>query len=98
MGKAEAARYQGLFDAGVVSEESQQTQASIYGQAQGALQADLAAIHAAADKSKGVQARNQRQPETVARPRPPWKLDANLGTRITLLSGRTAAIRGECAS
>jgi len=47
MGKAEAARYQGLFDAGVVSQESQQTQASIYGQAQGALKADLAAIHAA---------------------------------------------------
>jgi membrane fusion protein, multidrug efflux system len=47
MGKAEAARYQGLFDAGVVSQESQQTQESIYGQAQGALKADLAAIHAA---------------------------------------------------
>jgi multidrug efflux system membrane fusion protein len=47
MGKAEAAHYQGLFDAGVVSQESQQTQESIYGQAQGAVRADLAAIRAA---------------------------------------------------
>lgn len=47
MSKAEATRYQGLFEAGVVSQESQQTQESIYGQAQGALRADLAAIHAA---------------------------------------------------
>jgi membrane fusion protein, multidrug efflux system len=47
MSKAEAARYQGLFDAGVVSQESQQTQESNYGQSQGALKADLAAIHAA---------------------------------------------------
>ena len=47
MGKAEAARYQGLYEAGVVSQESEQTQQSIYGQAQGALKADLASIHAA---------------------------------------------------
>lgn len=47
MGQAEAARYQGLYQAGVVSQESQQTQQSIYGQAEGAVKADEAAIHAA---------------------------------------------------
>lgn len=47
IGKTEAARYQGLFDAGVVSQESQQTQQSTYEQAQGAVKADEAAIYAA---------------------------------------------------
>jgi len=47
MGKAESSRYGALYDAGVVSQESQQTQESIYGQAQGSLKADSAAIHAA---------------------------------------------------
>ena len=45
--KAESSRYASLYDAGVVSQESQQNQESLYGQAQGALKADLAAIHAA---------------------------------------------------
>jgi multidrug efflux system membrane fusion protein len=45
--EAESARYKALFDAGVVSKETQQSQESGYGQAQGALKADLAAIQAA---------------------------------------------------
>jgi len=44
---AEAARYTALFQAGVVSKESQQTQISNAGQASGAIQADQAAIQAA---------------------------------------------------
>jgi len=44
---AEAARYTALFQAGVVSKESQQTQISNAGQATGAIQADQAAIQAA---------------------------------------------------
>ncbi|HWB31632.1 MAG TPA: MdtA/MuxA family multidrug efflux RND transporter periplasmic adaptor subunit [Acidobacteriaceae bacterium] len=47
IGKAQASRYQGLFNAGVVSQESQQTQQSIFDQAQGTVRADQAAIHAA---------------------------------------------------
>lgn len=45
--QAESARYKSLLDAGVVSQESEQLQESSYGQAQGALKADLAAIEAA---------------------------------------------------
>ncbi len=44
---AEAARYTALYQAGVVSRESQQSQVSSSGQAQGAIQADQAAIQAA---------------------------------------------------
>ena len=44
---AEAARYTALYQAGVVSKESQQTQVSTAGQASGTLQADQAAIDAA---------------------------------------------------
>lgn len=44
---AEAARYTALYQAGVVSKESQQTQISNAGQATGAIQADQAAIQAA---------------------------------------------------
>ena len=44
---AESTRYKALLDAGVVSEESQQSQEASYGQAEGALKADLAAIQAA---------------------------------------------------
>ena len=44
---AEAARYTALFQAGVVSKESQQAQVSTSGQAQGAIDADKAAIEAA---------------------------------------------------
>ncbi len=45
--EAEAARYTALFQAGVVSKESQQTQISNAGQATGSIQADQAAIQAA---------------------------------------------------
>jgi multidrug efflux system membrane fusion protein len=45
--KAEAARYKALFEAGVVSRESQETQISTAGQSAGALAADRAAIQAA---------------------------------------------------
>jgi membrane fusion protein, multidrug efflux system len=44
---AEAARYTALFQAGVVSKESQQAQVSTSGQAQGSIDADKAAIQAA---------------------------------------------------
>lgn len=44
---AEAARYTALYQAGVVSKESQQTQISNAGQATGSIQADEAAIQAA---------------------------------------------------
>ena len=44
---AEAARYTALYQAGVVSRESQQSQVSSSGQAQGSIQADQAAIQAA---------------------------------------------------
>ena len=44
---AEAARYTALFQAGVVSKESQQAQESTSGQAQGSIDADKAAIQAA---------------------------------------------------
>ncbi len=44
---AEAARYTALYQAGVVSKESQQSQVSGAGQASGAIQADQAAIQAA---------------------------------------------------
>ncbi len=44
---AEAARYTALFQAGVVSRESQQSQISTAGQATGSIQADQAAIDAA---------------------------------------------------
>jgi multidrug efflux system membrane fusion protein len=46
-GKAEAARYTALYQAGVVSKESEQAQISTSGQAEGSLKADLAAIQAA---------------------------------------------------
>jgi multidrug efflux system membrane fusion protein len=45
--RAEAGRYQALLQAGVVSKESQQAQASTAGQAEGAIVADQAAIQAA---------------------------------------------------
>jgi membrane fusion protein, multidrug efflux system len=45
--RAEAARYSALLQAGVVSKESQQAQASSAGQAEGSLAADEAAIEAA---------------------------------------------------
>jgi membrane fusion protein, multidrug efflux system len=45
--RAEASRYKSLLDAGVVSKESQQAQASTAGQAEGSLAADKAAIQAA---------------------------------------------------
>jgi multidrug efflux system membrane fusion protein len=45
--KAEAVRYKGLYDAGVVSQESQQVQTSNAGQSAGLLDADRAAIQAA---------------------------------------------------
>ena len=45
--QAEAARYTALLQAGVVSKESQQAQVSTAGQAQGAIDADKAAIEAA---------------------------------------------------
>lgn len=45
--QAEAGRYTALYQAGVVSKESQQTQLSSSGQAQGTLEADRAAIQAA---------------------------------------------------
>ncbi len=45
--QAEAARYTALFNAGVVSKESQQAQISTAGQATGSIQADQAAIDAA---------------------------------------------------
>jgi multidrug efflux system membrane fusion protein len=45
--RAEAARYSALLQAGVVSKESQQAQASTAGQAEGSLAADEAAIQAA---------------------------------------------------
>jgi membrane fusion protein, multidrug efflux system len=45
--QAEAARYTALLQAGVVSKESQQAQISTAGQAQGAIDADKAAIQAA---------------------------------------------------
>jgi multidrug efflux system membrane fusion protein len=45
--RAEASRYTALFQAGVVSKESQQSQISSSGQAQGAIDADQAAIQAA---------------------------------------------------
>jgi multidrug efflux system membrane fusion protein len=44
---AEAARYTALYQAGVVSKESQQSQISTSGQAQGSIDADQAAIQAA---------------------------------------------------
>ena len=44
---AEAARYTALYQAGVVSKESQQSQVSTAGQATGSIQADVAAIAAA---------------------------------------------------
>ena len=46
--EAEAARYTALYQAGVVSRESQQSQVSTAGQATGSIQADQAAIQAAA--------------------------------------------------
>jgi membrane fusion protein, multidrug efflux system len=45
--RAEAARYKALQDAGVVSKESEQAQASTAGQAEGSIAADQAAIQAA---------------------------------------------------
>jgi multidrug efflux system membrane fusion protein len=45
--KVEAQRYKDLYDAGVVSKDSAQTQASTAGQSVGTLQADQAAIQAA---------------------------------------------------
>ena len=45
--RAEAARYQALLQAGVVSKESQQAQVSTAGQAEGSIAADQAAIQAA---------------------------------------------------
>lgn len=45
--RAEAARYKALQDAGVVSKESEQAQASTAGQAEGSIAADEAAIQAA---------------------------------------------------
>ncbi len=45
--RAEAARYQALLQAGVVSKESQQAQASTAGQAEGSIAADQASIEAA---------------------------------------------------
>jgi multidrug efflux system membrane fusion protein len=45
--KVEAQRYKDLYDAGVVSKDSAQTQASSAGQSAGAIQADQAAIQAA---------------------------------------------------
>jgi multidrug efflux system membrane fusion protein len=45
--RAEAARYSALLQAGVVSKESQQAQASTAGQAEGSIAADEAAIQAA---------------------------------------------------
>jgi multidrug efflux system membrane fusion protein len=45
--RAEAARYKALQDAGVVSKESEQAQASTAGQAEGSIVADQAAIQAA---------------------------------------------------
>ena len=45
--KAEAERYKALYDAGVVSKDSQQVQVSSAGQSAGALDADRAAIQAA---------------------------------------------------
>ncbi len=44
---AEAARYTALYQAGVVSKESQQSEVSTAGQATGSIQADVAAIQAA---------------------------------------------------
>ncbi|HEY0306968.1 MAG TPA: MdtA/MuxA family multidrug efflux RND transporter periplasmic adaptor subunit [Acidobacteriaceae bacterium] len=46
-GNAQSARYTALYQAGVVSKESEQAQISTAGQAEGALKADLAAIQAA---------------------------------------------------
>jgi multidrug efflux system membrane fusion protein len=46
-GQAESARYTALYQAGVVSKESEQSQISTAGQAEGSLKADLAAIQAA---------------------------------------------------
>jgi multidrug efflux system membrane fusion protein len=45
--RAEAARYEALLSAGVVSKESQQAQASTAGQAEGSIASDRAAIEAA---------------------------------------------------
>ncbi|MCL2660754.1 MAG: efflux RND transporter periplasmic adaptor subunit, partial [Acidobacteriaceae bacterium] len=45
--KAEAERYQALYQAGVVSKETEQAQVSIAGQASGSIAADKAAIQAA---------------------------------------------------
>jgi membrane fusion protein, multidrug efflux system len=45
--RAEAARYEALLSAGVVSKESQQAQASTAGQAEGSIASDRAAIQAA---------------------------------------------------
>jgi multidrug efflux system membrane fusion protein len=45
--RAEASRYEALLQAGVVSKESQQAQASTAGQAEGSIAADQAAIQAA---------------------------------------------------
>jgi len=45
--RAEAARYEALLSAGVVSKESQQAQASTAGQAEGSIASDKAAIEAA---------------------------------------------------
>jgi multidrug efflux system membrane fusion protein len=47
LGRAEAQRYNSLYQAGVVSRESAQTQESTFGQAAGAVKADEAAIQAA---------------------------------------------------
>jgi multidrug efflux system membrane fusion protein len=46
-GQAESERYKALYQAGVVSKESEQSQISTAGQAEGSLKADLAAIQAA---------------------------------------------------
>jgi multidrug efflux system membrane fusion protein len=46
-GKAEATRYTALYQAGVVSKESEEAQISTSGQAEGSLKADQAAIQAA---------------------------------------------------
>ncbi len=46
-GQAESARYTALYQAGVVSKESEQSQISTAGQAEGSLKADLAAIQSA---------------------------------------------------
>jgi len=46
-GQAEQKRYTALYDAGVVSKESEEAQISTYGQAAGSLKADQAAIQAA---------------------------------------------------